>query len=587
MSNKDRYDYASYDDFLKHYHKDYYKTLIDNFYNLPKDILPRRVQMEEARDWFASKGVNEITEGIVKKIGLGETVRKDPIIIEPRISKPLYDDKATYIEDGLKQYFTTEYVHMNRVLRETAIALASKMPNKILYFDDFFDEAKKNAQNKDIDRHVSENMDRYIFNTLDAIKRAIPSKKPFYVYRCYKKLVDVDRNPVYYKEDGNTHLNTIIYVDQFLSTSILLRAADFHCSPFDPFSENKPLLETSLDNTIIRILIPPETRGIALVYYNMLVTQSNDIGKFSEFEYLLPPGSILTLTNAKEDYSSVVRKELIHKYYDGKKEIKTVFKIPTYVYSCPIRPFPDISRPEKQDTKATTDDNRKADSYWKKVAKEEIAKVLKVGDSVEVRTAQEPNKWIHAKVTSTNPLEAKPYLWPNSFPFKRHNIRRYEYKIGDSVEVKTSEQSDRWVPGKVTSINPLEVKLDSLAKSFPFEPHNMRLYEYKIGESVEVKTVKNPDRWIHAKVTTTDPLLVKPDHWTEALSFEHHNMRPMPPSFMSRIKSNIGKVPSFFRRNRIRSDKLGGKIKRRKQTRKQRKQRKQTRKGKKKFTQHK
>jgi transcription elongation GreA/GreB family factor len=414
-------------------------------------------------------------------------------------------------------------------------------------------------------------------------------------------------------------LNNIIYVDQFLSTSILLRAADFHCSPFNPFDENEPVPETSEDNTIIRILIPPKTRGIALVYYKMLVKQrnySNYIGihgdeAFSEFEYLLPPGSILTLTKAKkEKYISVVRKELIHKNYKGEQRIKTVFEIPTYVYSCPKR-SPGISRPKKQDTNAITEDNKKADSYWKEVANEEIekqdrrlkeveeeeeeekiaapkhteTKVFKVGDSVEVKV-QESDKWIHAKVTSIDPLKAKPDLWPISVIFEPYNMRHYEYKIDDSVEVKTSKQSDRWVPGKVTSINPLKVKLDSFAESLPFEPHNMRLYEYNIGEIVEVKTEKNPNIWIRAKVTTTDPLLVQPDLWTEALPFEHYNMRPMPParqSILSRIKSNIGKFQSVLRKNKthsVKSVKLGGKIKRRKQ-------RKQTRKGKKKFTRHK
>ena len=196
---------------------------------------------------------------------------------------------------------------------------------------------------------------------------------------------------------------------------------------------------------------------------------------------------------------------------------------------------------------------------------------------------------------------------PVPLPPPTLNTPAIEYKINDRVMVKPS--NGNWTQGTVTSTKPLMVKPDLWKKSHIFEliqvrplppapplpeapppppsqssPPSQPAIEYKENDRVQVRDRSDaPGKWRNGKVTSAEPLMVKPDRWKESFAFDH--VRHMPPSLISRLTGpaittleSVKRMVSNVSQKTIPSIRVGGKRK---------KSRKQTRKRRRKSTQHK
>jgi hypothetical protein len=140
-----------------------------------------------------------------------------------------------------------------------------------------------------------------------------------------------------------------IYLNQFTSTSILLRFSDYWCTPppINTFSNSTdPYRPNMGDNTLICIEIPESTRGISLINYAGMIPDML-MSDYSEFEYLLPPGGFLSLTNRTYRYTSITRTNLRTALNidptesDPFPHLPITFEIPVYTYMSNVASNPD------------------------------------------------------------------------------------------------------------------------------------------------------------------------------------------------------------------------------------------------------
>lgn len=298
-----------YDEYIKDKDPVFYSNLdnpqLTEFRDNGATIIEGR--MEDAVRFFASKGIGELTQ-IMSNFNIDRE-----------------------IGHGIKKYFGNDYDAMNNELRTRLAA------NPGLNFTEILQLYKQ--------LQVTSPVNKYIYNTLNAITKTTPSSKVFYVFRCYKRLF---AGKPLLNIDG-TRSNTI-YLDQLISTSILLRVCDFWCtpSPINVDNNTNPAALNNGDNSIICIEIPVNTRGISLINYAGII--SNQLTTtYSEFEYLLPPGGTLTLTDRTySDYTSITRKQLkdrVNPLNDPYPNFPTTFDIPIYTYNSYVpdnRKFKDI-----------------------------------------------------------------------------------------------------------------------------------------------------------------------------------------------------------------------------------------------------
>jgi hypothetical protein len=258
--------YNKYDDYLKANDPTYYERLNNPLITVINDV-PIQNRMVDAIYFFASKGVGELTQ-ILKNF-----------------------DISNEIINGVQKYFGPDYGAMNGDLRR-------ELADRILDFNEIL------AIYENIVTRSFTN--RYIYNTLNAFTKTTPSEKIFYVFRCYQQLPN---GSLLFEANGN--FKPRIYLNQFTSTSILLRLCDFWCTPSPiNYSNNTDPNNYQLgDNTIICIEIPIGTRGISLINYAGIVDEQLTT-TYSEFEYLLPPGGTLELTGTTYNYESITREQL-------------------------------------------------------------------------------------------------------------------------------------------------------------------------------------------------------------------------------------------------------------------------------------
>ena len=284
--------YNKYDDYLKANDRSYYDRLNNPLITVIDDV-PIQNRMVDAIYFFASKGVGELTQ-------------------------ILNNFTADNIVNGVQKYFGPEYGDMNGDLR-TKLDGQSLDFNKILnLYETIINPSITNI---------------YIFNTLNAFTKTTPSDTIFYVFRCYQQL----RNGTPLREPDGT-IKHRIYLNQFTSTSILLRLCDFWCtpSPINYSNNTDPNNYRLGDNTIICIEIPRGTRGISLINYAGIVDEQLTT-TYSEFEYLLPPGGTLELTGDTYNYESITREQL-RLNLEGRgligrfPNLPIIFNIPIYKY---------------------------------------------------------------------------------------------------------------------------------------------------------------------------------------------------------------------------------------------------------------
>ena len=258
--------YNKYDDYLKANDPTYYERLNNPLISVINDV-PIQNRMVDAIYFFASKGVGELTQ-ILKNF-----------------------DISNEIINGVQKYFGPDYGAMNGDLRR-------ELADRILDFNEIL------AIYENIVTRSFTN--RYIYNTLNAFTKTTPSEDIFYVFRCYQQLPN---GSLLFEANGN--FKPRIYLNQFTSTSILLRLCDFWCTPSPiNYSNNTDPNNYQLgDNTIICIEIPIGTRGISLINYAGIVDEQLTT-TYSEFEYLLPPGGTLELTGTTYNYESITREQL-------------------------------------------------------------------------------------------------------------------------------------------------------------------------------------------------------------------------------------------------------------------------------------
>ena len=314
LNDLQEYDnYEIYDEYIKETDPVFYSNLdnpqLTEFSDNGASIIERR--MGNAVRFFAAKGVGELTQ----------------------IMSNFNRDRE--IENGIKKYFGNDYDAMNYELRTILTA------NPGLNFTEILQLYKGLRVNNDVNK--------YIYNTLNAITKTTPSSKKFYVFRCYKRLF---AGKPLLNIDGS-RLDTI-YLDQLISTSILLRVCDFWCtpSPINVDNNTNPAALNIGDNSIICIEIPVNTHGISLINYAGII--SNQLTTtYSEFEYLLPPGGTLTLTTETyRNYTSITREQLkarvrVDPLIDPYPDFPTTFDIPIYRYNSVVpdnRKFKDIVR---------------------------------------------------------------------------------------------------------------------------------------------------------------------------------------------------------------------------------------------------
>jgi hypothetical protein len=287
--------YNKYDDYLKENDPTYYERLSNPLIAVINDV-PIQNRMIDAIYFFASKGVGELTQ-ILKNF-----------------------DISGEIINGVQKYFGPDYGAMNGGLR-TKLDVAGRN----LDFNEIL-ALYENIVNPNL-------ANRYIYNTLKAFTKTTPSEELFYVFRCYQRLPN--GAPLF---EANGTIKPIVYLNQFTSTSILLRLCDFWCTPSPiNFSNNTDPTNYQLgDNTIICIEIPIGTRGISLINYAGIVDEQLTT-TYSEFEYLLPPGGTLELTDTTYTYESITRAQLEENYVqrglNGRfLNLPIRFNIPIYRY---------------------------------------------------------------------------------------------------------------------------------------------------------------------------------------------------------------------------------------------------------------
>ena len=263
--------YDKYDDYLKEQHPRFYAGLVNPQITEIADIAIEE-RMKDAIRFFASKGVGELTQI------LGNF------------------DKDAEIINGIQKFVGDDYAAMNQGLRDM-------LGNSKLEFT----AIKAHYENEM--RRAINITDSYIYNLLSAFTKTTPSQEKFYVFRCFQQLPQYpDAVPLL---DDNGVMKQHIYLNQFTSTSILLRVCDFWCTPAPVNNANptNPFNPANGDNTIICIEIPIGTHGISIINYaGILYGQLTTI--YSEFEYLLPPGGTLELTRETYDYTSITRAQL-------------------------------------------------------------------------------------------------------------------------------------------------------------------------------------------------------------------------------------------------------------------------------------
>ena len=314
--------YDKYDDYLRETNKSYYDSL-DKLKLQEKNGISVDEQMEDAIRFFASKGVGELTQ-ILQNFNIEND-----------------------INNGVKQYFGSEYSSMNDSMRKT-IAKNKLTKNELTKDDldlDFGEiiEIYDKLKNPDPgDRYNRDNT--YIYNTLNAFTKTTPSTDKFCVFRCYQKLFN--GVPLFTPEGD---LVPYIYLNQFTSTSILLRFSDYWCTPppINTFSNSTdPYRPNMGDNTLICIEIPESTRGISLINYAGMIPDML-MSDYSEFEYLLPPGGFLSLTNRTYRYTSITRTNLRTALNidptesDPFPHLPITFEIPVYTYMSNVASNPD------------------------------------------------------------------------------------------------------------------------------------------------------------------------------------------------------------------------------------------------------
>ena len=263
--------YEKYDDYLKVKEPRFYAGLVNPQITEIADVAIEE-RMRDAIRFFASKGVGELTQ-----------IRDN------------FDENAEII-NGIQKFVGDDYTAMNQSVRDM-------LGNSELVFN-----AIKEYYESEMLRNVSVT-DSYIYNLLSAFTKTTPSQEKFYVFRCFQQLPQYpDAVPLL---DANGVMKPRIYLNQFTSTSILLRVCDFWCTPppINNANPTNPFDPANGDNTIICIEIPIGTHGISIINYaGILYGQLTTI--YSEFEYLLPPGGTLELTRDTYDYTSITRAQL-------------------------------------------------------------------------------------------------------------------------------------------------------------------------------------------------------------------------------------------------------------------------------------
>ena len=297
--------YDKYDEYLKAHQPEYYENLYKR--EIPViDNITIKQRMEDAVYFFASKGVGELTQ-ILNNFSIDDDIKI-----------------------GLQKYFGPDhyYNNMNKNLQ-------ASLGDKNLTFNDILNFYKYFNNNSD---NNSDNIiNKYIYNTLNAFTKTTPSKEKFYVFRCYQKLVN--GAPLL---DSNGIKVPNIYLNQFTSTSILLRYCDFWCTPSPINVDNttnptNPAAYFRGNNSIICIEIPIGTRGISLINHAEFVS-GQLTATYSEFEYLLPPCGYLVLTTEIYNYTSVTRQKLqdyLINRYGTFPDLPITFDIPIYKYEPP------------------------------------------------------------------------------------------------------------------------------------------------------------------------------------------------------------------------------------------------------------
>jgi len=264
--------YEKYDDYLKVKEPRFYAGLVNPQITEIADVAIEE-RMRDAIRFFASKGVGELTQ-----------IRDN------------FDENAEIINGIQKFVGDDDYAAMNQGVRDM-------LGNSELVFN-----AIKEYYESEMRRDNSIT-DSYIYNLLSAFTKTTPSQEKFYVFRCFQQLPQYpDAVPLL---DANGVMKPRIYLNQFTSTSILLRVCDFWCTPppINNANPTNPFDPANGDNTIICIEIPIGTHGISIINYaGILYGQLTTI--YSEFEYLLPPGGTLELTRDTYDYTSITRAQL-------------------------------------------------------------------------------------------------------------------------------------------------------------------------------------------------------------------------------------------------------------------------------------
>ena len=152
-----------------------------------------------------------------------------------------FDEDAEII-NGIQKFVGNNYAAINQGIRDTVGNSEMPFTTIIAHYE------------IEIARPININ-DTYINNLLNAFTKTTPSQQKFYVFRCFQQLPQFPDNiPLI---DVNGVMKQHIYLNQFLSTSILLRVCDFWCTPAPVNNANptNPFNPATGDNTIICIEI--------------------------------------------------------------------------------------------------------------------------------------------------------------------------------------------------------------------------------------------------------------------------------------------------------------------------------------------
>jgi hypothetical protein len=391
------------------------------------------------------------------------------------------------------------------------------------------------------------NLITWTYNLLDAFKKiTTPSTEPFYVYRCYQRLQD--GWPIML---SSGEINPSIPIDTFLSTSILLRLCDFWCVPgpinFDNTTHQFRSEERMRGNIIICIKIPRGTRGIAIVNYSQIASQTNFDTDYSEFEYLLPPGGSLEYTGTsiqhvsknRERYEVALQRnpseDRVYNYVTGRYEdgltsktypeetLPKTMTIHIYDYvGTNIVARTRVSRQQSNDTGAgigymppaaalpppppppppqtisslSDFDNEELSDF----DNEENSPIFNIGDRVWVRH-NVGEKWKRGTVKSIYPRTVLPDRWSKAFEW------RYVVPLTESNTLAGPEvESNVLAPPAVAQnvVAPPAVAQNVLA------PEHIQAIAYNINDRVKVKAITG-NWWMSGTVSSTEPFKVMID----------------------------------------------------------------------------